>query len=190
LSDKSVQCWGNNDEGQSDAPEGTFVKVEAGGRHSCALDTQGSLRCWGSDQVGQLEAPKGDFVDIIAGYNHTCARKPNNSVICWGAGEKNRNNGVFPNFGQSAPPDEKFIQISGGYTHTCGVRADSDEVECWGSNANGLSEPTPTFAPLQNEVKGVEKKSSREPSRILAPSTTKERLPSLAPPVLKANEPR
>jgi len=66
---QDVLCWGANGVGQLGVPTAQVarssvpVKVElgakatsvaAGGNHSCAILTDGSLRCWGSNERGQL----------------------------------------------------------------------------------------------------------------------------------------
>lgn len=65
---KRVTCWGWNGSGQlgrtsisasGDEPaqvEGVSdaVSVSAGDRHTCALDSKGTLYCWGSDASGRL----------------------------------------------------------------------------------------------------------------------------------------
>ena len=40
---KAVVCWGDNEYGQSDAPEGDFVDVSAASSHSCGLRTDGTV---------------------------------------------------------------------------------------------------------------------------------------------------
>jgi alpha-tubulin suppressor-like RCC1 family protein len=83
LSDGHVACWGNNQEHQLgrgdvasgdggtsrfaalvvDADGGAFgnaAYVAAGGYHTCALKTDGSLWCWGDNQYGQLGQGVGD----------------------------------------------------------------------------------------------------------------------------------
>ena len=62
-------CWGKNDKGQLgvgdnedrnspvavDVGEGLTVKsVSAGGEHTCALLSNGSMKCWGEGGTGQL----------------------------------------------------------------------------------------------------------------------------------------
>ena len=41
-------CWGLNDQGQTDAPEGVYQSVTPGYDHTCALRESGEAVCWGS----------------------------------------------------------------------------------------------------------------------------------------------
>ena len=51
-----------------------FVAIAAGGRHSLALKSDGSLAAWGNNDYGQTNVPPGnDFVAIAAGYLHSLA---------------------------------------------------------------------------------------------------------------------
>lgn len=71
MEDKSVQCWGGNDEGQlgygdlvnrpaspeSPVPLGdgrTIKAISAGRLHTCAVLDDDTLKCWGSNSYGQL----------------------------------------------------------------------------------------------------------------------------------------
>jgi alpha-tubulin suppressor-like RCC1 family protein len=45
--DGAIACWGDNTDGQTTAPVGTFASVVAGDRHSCALSADGTVTCWG-----------------------------------------------------------------------------------------------------------------------------------------------
>lgn len=38
----SAECWGRNDDGETDAPEGSFNSVSSGGRHSCGVRAGGN----------------------------------------------------------------------------------------------------------------------------------------------------
>ena len=59
--DATITCWGDNDYGQADAPDGTFTAVTAGGVHTCGLRTDATITCWGSNGQGQAAAPGGTF---------------------------------------------------------------------------------------------------------------------------------
>lgn len=132
LSDGSLRCWGQNDFGQlgygntanvgddevpssvgpvdvSAAPGVSVTAVAAGGHHTCAVLSNGTVECWGLNRYGQLgygntenvgddEAPssagavsvttaRGITVQGLAlGGNHTCAVLSDDSVQCWGNG--------------------------------------------------------------------------------------------------------
>ena len=94
--DDTIVCWGNNDRGQSDAPQGAFKAVTAGDRHSCGLRTDDTIECWGdfTNEFGQAYTPSGTFKSVTAGDDHTCAVRTSNTIECWG------NNSD----GQSDPP--------------------------------------------------------------------------------------
>jgi alpha-tubulin suppressor-like RCC1 family protein len=47
--DGTVACWGDNENGQTTPPRGTFASISAGkGDYTCALNREGVLYCWGS----------------------------------------------------------------------------------------------------------------------------------------------
>jgi alpha-tubulin suppressor-like RCC1 family protein len=68
LSDGSVQCWGNNGDGQlgNATDVGSFsasplaagvasaTAIAAGLQHTCALLSSGGVSCWGDNSLGQL----------------------------------------------------------------------------------------------------------------------------------------
>ena len=65
LEGGTIGCWGNNDAGQSDAPEGEFTNVAAGSYHSCGVRSDGTVECWGCAHPeypdfdnGQCEVPQ------------------------------------------------------------------------------------------------------------------------------------
>jgi hypothetical protein len=121
INDGTIWCWGRNFEGQlgngdkqvdgkslivSHVPvqvQGVTqaVSVVAGGYHTCALVTGGTLQCWGRNDRGQLGngnvaafgatptnvsgLPAGlTVVAAAAGTSHTCALLSDKSVNCWG----------------------------------------------------------------------------------------------------------
>jgi hypothetical protein len=114
LVDGTVQCWGNNYEGElgdgTMTPSPTPVRVigitnavavRTGWAHSCALLQDGTERCWGEDTAGQLgdggatnsSSPVpvlgiAGALDITSGWwHHSCAVFGSGSVQCWGAND-------------------------------------------------------------------------------------------------------
>src|SRR5882724_7498075 len=108
----TVQCWGQNYEGQLGngivggvstfpvlvAGLANVSAVSGGYRHTCALLRDGTVQCWGRNVEGQL----GDgtttssstpvrvggitgAVAVSAGVFHTCALLSDGTVKCWGA---------------------------------------------------------------------------------------------------------
>ena len=130
TADGSVECWGDDSDGQSTPPVGSFTSVSAGGDHSCGVKTDGSVECWGSDTEGQSTPLDASFSTVNADLYHTCGVTTDGSVECWG-----RNTS-----GESAPPDGSFTTVSAGALHTCGVTTDGS-VECWGNDGSGQSTP-------------------------------------------------
>ena len=83
----AAACWGNNDHGQTDAPNGQFTAISAGGNHTCAIAGDGAAACWGNNYHSQSYARNGQFTAISAGGNHTCAIAGDGAAACWGDNE-------------------------------------------------------------------------------------------------------
>ena len=58
------------------ASRGTFTKVSAGGNHTCAIKTTGSLTCWGADHGGQVSGPNAEGGTFIP-------RAPGGAYVYW-----------------------------------------------------------------------------------------------------------
>ena len=99
----------------------TTPQVSAGGAHTCALKTNGTVRCWGDNGDGRLDAPQGTLTHVSAGGGFTCGLRPDGTAACWGNDYG----------GQSSPPNTTFVDISAGNSHACGLKADG-HIECWG----------------------------------------------------------
>jgi alpha-tubulin suppressor-like RCC1 family protein len=179
--DGTVKCWGTNWSGQlgdgttgvgneSATPvdviglSGPVAAVAAGGSHTCALLTTGTVQCWGSNSSGQLgdgttaarERPVDvvglvDVAAIAAGGGHICALTTSGSVHCWGSNYS----GAL-----GAPAEETCGELDGmellcssrpvdvvglgsgvaaiatGGAHTCAVSI-AGGLKCWGSNTYG-----------------------------------------------------
>jgi alpha-tubulin suppressor-like RCC1 family protein len=129
----SVKCWGNGESGQLGLGDANHrgdeagemgaalpavnlgagfsaASVAVGGRHSCAVSTEGRVKCWGANDKGQLglgdRTDRGltpdsmgnalPYVDlgsdftaasVALGGNHTCVLSTDRRVKCFGAGD-------------------------------------------------------------------------------------------------------
>ncbi len=109
-----------------------LIAVAAGGYHSLALKSDGSIAGWGYSGSGQAKPPSGNnFTAIAAGYNHSLALKSDGSIVCWGS------NG----YGQATPPSgSSFTAIAAGYWHSLALKSDGSIVG-WGRNNYGQATP-------------------------------------------------
>ena len=80
------------DYGQSSPPDGSFIDISSGYRHTCGIKIDGTVECWGNDDggyndYGQTSPPSDLFIDISVGYLHTCRIQTDGTIKCWGAGK-------------------------------------------------------------------------------------------------------
>jgi alpha-tubulin suppressor-like RCC1 family protein len=191
LTTGKVRCWGangsnfsgaegvgalgyGNDEviGDDETPAsagdvevgGAVQQIAAGGDHTCALLTSGSVRCWGDGRRGPLgygntrsigddESPAaagdveigGPVQELAAGMNHTCALLTNGSVRCWGYnGSGQLGYGNTDDIGDDerpvaagdVPVGGSVREIVAGAWHTCALLT-TGAVRCWGDNSFG-----------------------------------------------------
>ncbi len=168
-SDDMIVCWGDNHDGQSTPPPGTFEAISAGYLHSCAIRSDDTVACWGYNDDGRSTPPPGTFKAVSAGGGHTCAIRSDDTIACWGTnafGESTAPPGTFGavsagvghscairsddtvacwgdnDYGESTPSAGAFKAIGAGYRHSCAIRSD-DTIACWGANASGRSTPPP-----------------------------------------------
>ena len=182
-SDGTVVAWGANANGQlgngntsaSTVPvpvvgsggSGTLtgvVAISAGGNHSVALKSDGTVWAWGSNFYGGLGSGNYDdsltpvpvvgvggsgalanVVGISGGVFHTIALRSDSTVVAWGKGGNGQlGNG---NFFDSASPVvvsavggsgtlATVLGLSAGGNHSLGLRSDG-MVVAWGAGANG-----------------------------------------------------
>ncbi|CAM9258680.1 unnamed protein product [Phaeothamnion confervicola] len=122
-----VRCWGSDDYGQGSAPQGLFMQLGAGRRHSCGVRTDQTLACWGSSPW----APEGLWQQVSVGAHHTCALSTDGLATCWGSDISGT---VHP------PATVKFVQLSAGADVSCGITT-TGLVRCWGSDFRGQATP-------------------------------------------------
>ncbi len=127
LANGTVQCWGQNDQGQLgngtlDAPTSVAprnptpvtvsgitdaIAVSAGGWHTCALLRNGTVRCWGDNERGAIgdgsPTPANPFV-----------RRPTPTPV-------------------EVVGISTAVALEAGIFHTCVLLQDG-RVECWGDN--------------------------------------------------------
>lgn len=129
----TIDCWGDDTNGVSSPPSGTFSTVEAGSESNCAIGGDGLIQCWGLIEFGDPNPPSGPFVELSSGNTfHYCAIRSDGSVACWGSN----------NVGQGSPPPGAFTRISTYYNGSAGLRPDGS-IEFWGDTAGLTTKPGP-----------------------------------------------
>ncbi len=193
LADRTVKCWGQNVNGQVGSGTGgdsdpvrqtptavtgltDVTAIAAGGFHTCALKTGGSVVCWGfnvSGQLGNSAAPASltnvtpvavtgltDATAISAGTAHTCALVASGAARCWGSNSGGQLGVDLPGGANASKVPvavsgaSGLTSLSAGSGHTCAVKA--AEAVCWGSNGNGqLGDGTKTSRSAPAVVPGL-----------------------------------
>ena len=171
-SNGKIYSWGYNGDGQTGTggpssgsttpvlvptPTGvTFTRVESGGYHSLALDSDGYSYAWGNNSAGQLgnntttdsdtpvlvQMPLGvTFTQISAGTDHSLALRSDGNAYAWGRNIEGQL-GDGTNTARSIPtlvptsPGVTFTQIAAGHDHSLALRSDGNSY-AWGSNISG-----------------------------------------------------
>jgi alpha-tubulin suppressor-like RCC1 family protein len=185
LSDRTVKCWGRNQDGQIGNGDSTtdvsppqqavagltsVAAIAAGGYHSCALLQDGTARCWGRNSRGQLgdgtSVPSSTPVTVsglttgvalTAGLYHTCALLRDGSVQCWGENSDGQIGSTlaFSSVPVTVSAISGAVAVSAGVFHTCALLSDGT-ARCWGQNANGqLGNGTTANSPNPVTVSGL-----------------------------------
>lgn len=153
---QSLYCWGNNlygQLGQGDnlakatptqvmAGSNKWLKVSAGGNHTCAIQDDDSLWCWGNNSAGQLgigttshmPSPqqltppnKLGWYAVSSGKNHTCAIDSDDIGHCWGLNNFGQlGNGIALDTSTARQFDTatNWNSIDSGALHSCGLKTD------------------------------------------------------------------
>ena len=182
----TVWCWGVNSSGQlgdgttTDSPvpvqvsghAADWATVTAGGDHTCAEKTGGTVWCWGDNGNGELgdgtttnspvpvqvSGHATDWATVTAGQGYTCAEKAGGTVWCWGVNSSGQ-------LGDGTTTDSPVpVQVSGhaadwatvttNWAHTCAIKTDHT-MWCWGDNGFGqLGDGTTTNSAVPVQVNG------------------------------------
>jgi hypothetical protein len=118
------------------------VAISAGGGHSLALRSDGTVTAWGANGDGQTDVPiwlddpdvpiwLDDVIAISAGADHSLALRSDGTVTAWGSDWQ----------GQADVPDglDDVVAIDAGWEHSLALRSDGT-VTAWGSNEYGQVE--------------------------------------------------
>jgi alpha-tubulin suppressor-like RCC1 family protein len=172
-------CWGANQYGQvgdgsnvlrrltPSRVAGTlrFIRVIAGGFHSCGLTTSNRAYCWGNGRSGQVGDGKTflrftpiavaggfSFKQVVPGGQHTCGVTTGDRAYCWGINSEGQI-GDATNIANRLTPvavagPYLFIGVSAANEHNCGVTEQKRAV-CWGWDLYGqLGNGTTTSKPV------------------------------------------
>ena len=150
-----ITCWGDNENGQTDAPLGSFSAVSAGNGFNCAIGAVSwEIECWGTNTVwlGNLEtgknekfyfqfnAPAGTFSAVSAGNTHACGLRTNGAIECWTDEGPQAYDYESP---ELTPPPGSFSAVSAGAVLTCAIRTANGAIACRGDNEEGQATPPP-----------------------------------------------
>jgi alpha-tubulin suppressor-like RCC1 family protein len=169
LSDGTLKAWGSNLFGQlgdgtntsSNTPVtitglgGTVLAVAAGGNHTLALMSDGTVKAWGSNLFGQLgdgtntssNTPVtvtglvGTAIAVAAGANHSVVLMSDGSLKTWGSNLAGQL-GTGDTASSSTPNSvsdllgKTVISVAAGADHTLAL-IDDGSVTAWGSNLSG-----------------------------------------------------
>jgi alpha-tubulin suppressor-like RCC1 family protein len=206
--DGEILCWGDNALGQIGdgtttlrpsptsvllAPSGGVPKgvaqIAAGGDHTCAGNTDGTVLCWGDNSRGQIgdgtvspsrpaptpvllapSAPLLGVAEIATGNNHTCARRVDETLVCWGDNASGEiGDGTVAPFRASATPAHTglgVIEVAASDGYTC-VRKEDGAVLCWGDNSLGQIGADTSSTPLPSPTRVLAAADDSTPQHAL-----------------------
>ena len=159
----TLVAWGNRNYQIANPSSGdTYVEVDCGQQHCCALDDGGEMSCWGAN--GLNNALPGTWTTLSTGSEVTCALDEDGLVSCDGWNDYSplpedepvltdvacgtrhccglTEEGLASCWGAELPAGQltastgTYVSIEAGPYHTCAL-SESGSIDCWGNNAAG-----------------------------------------------------
>ncbi len=164
----TVLAWGSDASGQL-GDDGTIankatpvavvdasaiVAVAAGGNHSLALKSDGTVLAWGSDTSGQLGdsltkansnipvtvANASGIIAIAAGFDHSLALKSDGTILAWGQDQYGQLGNDSTKEDQLLPVPvsmaSNIVAIAAGNSHSLALKSDGT-ILSWGNDYSG-----------------------------------------------------
>lgn len=129
LRDRTVWCWGRDDDGQLGYSSADLCPITVGSGQTR------SVACHNfPQQVGNVTSAQA----IGSGGAHGCAWGENQNLVCWGANESGQlgSGTMFSSPNPVSVRGEGSVEdYAAGRRHACRVR--DGRVQCWGANDRG-----------------------------------------------------
>jgi alpha-tubulin suppressor-like RCC1 family protein len=124
-----VVAWGGNDYGQTNVPSGltNVVMIDAGGYHSMALKSDGTVVEWGDSQW--IPASQNNVAALDGSQGLDLILKGDGTIGAWG----------WSFFGETNIPAglSNVVAVSAGYNFSVALK-DDGTVAAWGGNPGGM----------------------------------------------------
>ena len=139
--DRHVECFGQNDHGQSSPPSLTNVtNLALNSWESCAISSE-QVSCWGWNHIGQGSPPAfpATPMKLVMGADTSCAVLANSELWCWGQNEGGQ---ISPSQPNGWPPGLARGRVASAVTpsqvavgwYTICLVDPSGTVQCSGGN--------------------------------------------------------
>jgi len=127
-----VKCWGKDDVGQTEVPQGidTPTEISTGQDFACAINA-GQVRCWGNNSDGQSNVPQGlkNPRLLSSSFDYSCVAD-DSGIHCWGI------NGLVPHIPSGIHNPQSLSLMNGAM-----CILDDDGVKCSNDKTDNVPVP-------------------------------------------------